>query len=279
MRKRCRQVAYPAVWRELISGYLEKGALEYYRKDLFMDKKTIGIIGGMGPLATVELFRLIVSETKSESDQEHIHILIDNNPQIPDRTNAILNNGTSPVPQIVASAKRLESMGADFLIMPCNTSHYFADEIAREINIKLLNMVEATVKSLAADGVKKFGLLATTGTVKGGVYSRFSEPLGLEMLLPNEEEQEEVMRFIYSGVKAGNVNYDVSDFVRIVDRLLDEGAETLILGCTELPLGKRMYGLDFPSLDTLKILAEASIIEAGYSLNYGEENEQIGIPS
>lgn len=137
-----------------------------------MDKKTVGILGGMGPLATVELFRLIVSNTESPNDQGHIRIIIDNNPQIPDRTNAILNGGESPVNALVKSASMLKNDGADFLIIPCNTSHYYIDEISRNAGIEIVNMIETTAIYLKEHNIKTIGLLATSGSVKTLVYEK-----------------------------------------------------------------------------------------------------------
>ncbi len=231
-----------------------------------MDKKTIGIIGGMGPMATVELFRLIVANTKSSADRDHIHIYIDNNTQIPDRTEAILRGGVSPVPEIVASAKKLEQAGADLLLMPCNTSHYFIDEIRRQVSLPILDMIEETARAVYKAGYNKAGLLATTGTIRGGIYDKYTEKYGIEIISPDLEEQEILMQFIYSGVKAGNNDFDVSGINRVVDSLTKRGAETMILGCTELPVGKKMYGLDFPSIDAMETLARSAVIEAGYEL-------------
>ena len=231
-----------------------------------MEKKSIGIIGGMGPMATVELFRLIVANTKSSADQDHIHIYIDNNTQISDRTQAILHGGKSPVPEIVASAEKLEQAGADLLLMPCNTSHYFIDEIQRQVSLKIHNMIEETAAAVYKAGYKKAGLLATTGTVKGRIYEKYSEKYGIEILSPDFEEQEILMRFIYEGVKAGNTGFDVRGINKVVDSLTKRGAETIILGCTELPVGKKMYGLDFESIDALETLARSAVVEAGYEL-------------
>ena len=130
--------------------------------------KTIGIIGGMGPLATVHLFERIVLRTKAEKDQEHIRVLIDSNTNIPDRTKAILGNGKSPVKELVNSAKILENGGADFLIMPCNTAHYFIEEIKKNISIPFINMIEESVKFTYDKYGKEavVGIMATDGTIK-----------------------------------------------------------------------------------------------------------------
>ena len=106
--------------------------------------KTIGIIGGMGPLATVDLFGKIVNLTDAKCDNDHIHILIDNNTYIPDRTSYILGDGKNPLDELVKSAKRLKDMGADFLVMPCNTAHYFYNDIINNVSIPFINMIEET---------------------------------------------------------------------------------------------------------------------------------------
>ena len=122
-----------------------------------MKKKVLGIVGGMGPMATVECFRMIVENTMSSNDQDHIRILIDNNTCVPDRTKAILDNGDSPVPYLVDSANKLKSIGADFVIIPCNTSHYFIDEIKDKCSIYILNMIEETAKFIRKKRLRKLG--------------------------------------------------------------------------------------------------------------------------
>ena len=231
-----------------------------------MKKKILGIVGGMGPMATVECFRMIVENTMSSNDQDHIRILIDNNTCVPDRTKAILDNGDSPVPYLVDSANKLKSIGADFVIIPCNTSHYFIDEIKDKCSIYILNMIEETAKFIREKKIKKVGLLATTGTVKGKIYEKVFDSYGISIILPSEEEQRIIMEFIYDGVKAGNLKYDTSLYMNIVNTMFDNGAETMVLGCTEIPVGMKMYNLSYPCVDAMKALALASIQYAGYEV-------------
>ena len=228
-----------------------------------MDKKVIGIIGGMGPLATADLFKKIITNTKVLKDQDHIRVLIDNNTEIPDRTAAILNNGENPIPQLTKSAKLLENMGADFLIMPCNTAHYFYPAVSSSVNIPVLNMLEITCDSLVRKGIKKVGLIATCGTVQSGLYQKVFDRANIEVLLPNEEGQKAVTDLIYSGVKAGNTQFDVADFKRTVEGLMSQGAEVLVLGCTELPVAVEMYNLNYPVCDPTLELALSAIKKAG----------------
>lgn len=154
-----------------------------------MPERVIGILGGMGPLATADLFRRIVERTPARRDQDHPRIIIYNNPKIPDRTAFILGNGPDPRPELIASAKKLESWGADFIIMPCNTAHFFAETIQRAINIPLVSMIEETAKKIESMGLRKVGLLATDGTIKGMVYHRALLKRGIHIAVPNKKDQ------------------------------------------------------------------------------------------
>lgn len=228
--------------------------------------KKLGILGGMGPLATSDLFRKIVENTAAKSDGEHIHIIIDNNTSIPDRTAAILQLGADPLPQMKASLERLTAAGAEVVIMGCNTAHYFYDALGEGCKVERLNMLYETMSYLKAHGIKKAGLLASSGTVQSGIYAKAAEKYGIELLFPEGKAQEAVMGLIYDGVKAGKANYDTADFLSVVKVLQTDGAETMILGCTELPLAMEMYALDFPAADPTLILAQAAIRKCGYTV-------------
>ena len=228
-----------------------------------MDKKVIGIIGGMGPLATADLFKKIVLNTKAEKDQDHIRVLIDNNTNIPDRTGAILKGGKDPVPELTKSAKALSDMGADLLIMPCNTAHYFHKSVQDAVEIPVLHMIELTMEALKAQGVKKAGLLATDGTIRSGIYQNVFDKSDITLIKPDEKGQSAVMSLIYDGVKASKWDFDTTEVKKAMESLIDMGAEVLILGCTELPLAKEMYNLDYPSVDPTLELAKGAIRAAG----------------
>ena len=228
-----------------------------------MTKKTIGIIGGMGPLATADLFRKIVVHTQAGCDQEHIHVLMDNNTAIPDRTAALLSGGADPLPQMTKSARLLEQAGADCLIMPCNTAHCFHAAVQETVHIPLLNMLELTCSALQQQGIRCAGLLATNGTVQTGVYARMAERFGLTLLTPDAAGQQAVMDMIYQGVKAGKEDFDTTQVCKAVEDLQSRGAQTMILGCTELPLAVEMYHLDFPAIDPTLELAKGAIRFAG----------------
>ena len=227
-----------------------------------MHKKTIGRICGIGQLATADIFKKIVMNNKANTDQEHIRILIDNNTNIPDRTSYIIEKNNNPVTQLVKSAVTLWAIGAEILVMPCNTAHYFYSQIQNAVDIPVLNMIEITCNTLLKKGIKKAGLLATEGTIKSKIYQNVFENSGIELVKPNKKEQADVMDVIYNGVKAGNEDYDVTDIKKVIDRLLNKGAETLILGCTEIPVAMDMYKLSYPSCDPTLELARAAIVAA-----------------
>jgi len=228
-----------------------------------MEKKIIGIIGGMGPLATADLFEKITLHTKASCDQEHIRVMIDSNINIPDRTAALLHGGDDPTPQLTASAKILEQAGAQVLMMPCNTAHNFYDAVAASVSIPVLHMIRLTAETLQEKGVKKAGLLATDGTIQTQIYQRTFADTDVELLTPSPDGQKAIMDMIYKGVKAGVMDYDVTDARAAMEELLSQGAQTLILGCTELPLAVKLYHLDYPTTDPTLELALGAIRFAG----------------
>ena len=228
-----------------------------------MEKKVIGILGGMGPLATADLFEKITLHTRARRDQDHLRVLIDSNTGIPDRTEALLRGGENPVPQLTASAALLERMGAQVLLIPCNTAHSFYDAIAAAVDIPVLHMIRLTAQALRERGVTAAGLLATDGTVEAGVYQQAFASTGVDILTPDQEGQRAIMDMTYRGVKAGDLHFDPATARRAMEALLRRGAQTLILGCTELPLAAKLYRLDYPFTDPTLELALAAIRFAG----------------
>ena len=226
-------------------------------------KKTIGIVGGMGPMATVDLMRKMIELTDAASDQQHAHIITDCNTNIPDRTAAILSGGQDPVPELVRSCLALEAAGADVLVMACNTAHYFYDRIAPFIRVPMLHMPRETARRAKALGITKCALLATDGTVHSQVYDAPFAAEGIELIKPDAEGQRAIMGMIYSGVKAGKRDYDTGAVRAALDRLVDLGAECFILGCTELPIAFADYSIDASVLDPTSVLAEAALHAVG----------------
>ena len=224
----------------------------------------------MGPLATSDLFTKIIEYTDASCDNEHIHIIIDNDPSVPNRTEAILNGLDTPVEYIVSIAKRLENAGADFLIMPCNTSHSFYEKICASLTVPLVNMVEETASYLKENGVKKACLFATEGAVFSRVYDKACEKFGVELCHPSDDVKKEVMRIIYDGVKAGKNEWDTSFINEAIKDLEKNGVSNIILGCTELPIAVRKYGIEGHFTDPTDILAKKAIKYAGYEVKERE---------
>ncbi|QNL44007.1 aspartate/glutamate racemase family protein [Oscillibacter hominis] len=229
-------------------------------------KKTIGIIGGMGPLATADLFRKIVLMTDAASDNDHIRIFIDDNTAIPDRTLAILSGGADPVEAMADSIRKLEQCGADCLIMPCNTAHYFLPRLRPLTGIPFLSMLEATAKACAAAFPgKTAGVLATRGTLSSGVYERALQSEGVDYLLPEEEDRDRLMQVIYKGVKKGAPIESVRGPMEEVLNHMS-GADYFILGCTELPIAAEGLALPQRFVDPTAELAKAAIRFCGYQV-------------
>lgn len=231
-------------------------------------KKSIGILGGMGPLATADLFRKIVTLTRAGCDGDHIRVYIDSNSSIPDRTAAILNGGPDPLPAMRDSLRKLERCGADCIIMPCNTAHYFLPRLQALTDVPFLSMLEAA--AAAARGRYPGGtaaVLATRGTLSSGLYQRALETEEVPCLIPDAAEQAALMRVIYDGVKADAAPEAYrADLETVVDSLSRRGADYFILGCTELPLAAAALGLSVPTLDPTEELAKAAIRWCGFQV-------------
>ena len=229
------------------------------------NKKTVGIIGGMGPGATALLFQKLIDYTDAKSDAEHMHIIIDNNTAIPDRTTAILNGENTPALCIVESGKKLEMCGAELLLIPCNTSHYFYDDIQEQLSVPVVNMIAETAKVCLNNGYTKVGVLATTGTCNTDTYGRELNKFGVETVYPDVEGQKKVMEIIYDQVKAGRkINVQILD--QTLKKMSSKGAQAFILGCTELPFAIKNGDFGYHFLDSLDILAKCAVEMAGYHL-------------
>lgn len=222
-------------------------------------KKTIGILGGMGPMATCDLMKKIIDNTDASCDQEHLRICVDSNTNIPDRTAAILGQGEDPRPEMIKSAVRLQAMGADVIIVPCNTAHYFLGDVEKCVDIPILHMPRETAKALREQGVRTAALLATDGTLKSGLYDQELRDQGIASIHPNAEEQQTIMSLIYDYVKAGKPYPHLEKILAMQDRLAKQGVEKLILGCTELPIAFAQWDTIIPTIDPTDILAQSAI--------------------
>lgn len=235
-----------------------------------MKQKIIGILGGMGPEATAELFYRIIKATPANKDQCHLRIIIDNNPKIPDRTEAIVSSGASPLREIVKTARNIERAGADFIVMPCNTAHYYYDDLKKSIGIPVLNMIELTARAInkGFPKVKNVGIIATTGTVKTRIYDRALLRIGVEVIYPPADLQNTVMEAIYDNIKLGRIREGKKIIVDVVRYLAQNGSDMIISGCTEVSLVLKNVSLPIPLIDPLQILSEAAVATAlGNAMN------------
>lgn len=231
-------------------------------------KKTIGILGGMGPEATAYMFELIIKHTKAQKDQDHIPMLIYNNPRAPARTCAIEGEGPSPVPYLLEGVKVLLGGGADFIIMPCVTAHYFMTEVMEEVDFPFISLLDESLKWAEENipGLKKVGLVSSTGTIKTRLFHDVFGKAGIEVMAPDEAEQEKVMDAIFGkeGVKAGYTTGGAKEaIVGMARTLIARGAEAVIAGCTEVPLVLEDKDISVPLIEPMRIVAERSILEAG----------------
>ena len=214
-------------------------------------------------MATAYLLQLIVDMTDAATDQEHLDAIIFNRPTVPDRTAYILDNTKpSPVPPMVDMAQKLESLGVCAIGTPCVTAHSFHEELQRSVHVPFIHMVQETAAYLKAAGCKKAGIMATTGTVRMGLFQTALTENDLEYALPNDEMQQNVMSLIYDNVKAG-LPADMEKFRAVSDYLRKEGCDAIILGCTELSIIKRDNDIGSGYLDALEVLALTAILTCG----------------
>ncbi|MGP4059437.1 aspartate/glutamate racemase family protein [Halobacillus sp. H74] len=233
-----------------------------------MNDKIIGILGGMGPEATAECYLKIIRATKANKDQEHYRVIIDSNAKIPDRTEAISGRGENPVPQMVDAAKNLEKLDVDVACIPCMTAHFFIEEVQKAISFPLLNAF-LELKKFISDyypGATKIGVLATTGTLETGLFQKYFDHL--EVIHPTPITQnEKVMRAIYGedGIKSGNTEGAPLELLKGASQeLLDNGAEVIISGCTEIGLVLKPSHLPVPLIDPMEVVANVVVKESVY---------------
>ena len=219
----------------------------------------VGVLGGLGPKATAYFMDLVIDNTKVNCDQDHIDMIVYNHASIPDRTSYILDNScANPIPYLINDAKMLENLGCNFLVMPCNTSHFMYDEIQNSISIPLINMPKEVSDVINRDNeIKKVGILATAGTLKAKIYERY---LNKEVFYPSDETNNKVMDLIYNKVKKG-IKVDKQEFYDVLDEYFDNHCDALIMGCTELSVIVRDNDLYFDNriIDSLKVLVDKTI--------------------
>lgn len=220
--------------------------------------KRVGIIGGMGALASADLYSKIVALTPAKCDQDHILLTIDNNSQIPDRTKFIFEGGNDPKPFLIDSAKRLKNSGCEAICMACNTAHYFADDIKKSVDIEILHMPKITVQSVIKNHpkAKNIAVIATTATRRTAIYDKFLKEFGLNSVEMTKEQEQAIMDCIYKGVKAGKT----AEYLELFQKTIDEiEADIFIAACTEIPIFMPLIKDSSKFVDATNELAKAVI--------------------
>jgi aspartate racemase len=227
--------------------------------------RKVGILGGMGPAATAGFYTTLVRATPATRDQEHLPVVIWADPTIPDRSAALLDDGPDPTPWLMAGAQSLRDAGAELIVVPCNTVHAFLPAVVSAVGVPTLDMVGETVSHLRAHHreVTRVGLLGSSGTVRTGLYAAALSGSGVELVVPTDDEQEEVIAPSIAAIKAGDIGDEIrSRVASAANRLVTRGAEVLIEGCTEFPLVLRGGDVAVPLIDPGEVLARAVVNSA-----------------
>lgn len=219
------------------------------------DETTLGVLGGMGPQATASFMSAVIDRTPASRDQDHVPMVVYNDPTVPDRSAAILEDGDDPVPQLRENARELERAGADLVAVPCNTFHYFYESVRPAVDVPVLHMIRETADVLVDRGVDEVGLLATEGTLRTGVYHDVLEEYGVAVREPADTDA--VMDAIYR-IKAGEHDRPRAALESACDAFVADGVSAVVAGCTEIPLVLD----ERPALvDPMAVLADACVRE------------------
>jgi aspartate racemase len=230
--------------------------------------RVVGIIGGMGPEATVDLMRRVVAKTPAQDDVDHIHLIVESNPKIPSRIAHLVDGkGADPTPELIRIAANLQRAGADALAIPCNTAHAYADSIRRAVSIPLLDMVNLTVEHIVRSGVARVGVLASTAVHSTALYSAGLSAHGIEVIQP--VRQDDVMALI-KRVKRGDTGLQAQVALGRIALDLAVQADLLLVACSELSV--IAAGITVPFVDSLEILAQAIIDFATNNAGTGDDS-------
>ncbi|HVV86486.1 MAG TPA: amino acid racemase [Kofleriaceae bacterium] len=225
------------------------------------DDLVVGVLGGMGPLATVDFFAALVRLTPADKDWNHLHIVVDNNPRLPSRTRAILFDEASPAPWLVEGARRLEAAGAQLIVVPCNSAAYFLDDARAAVKADILDPVVATSHALRADPRRPRRPLVLGGMVthRAQLYGKVLAPDGIEVVRPTDSEQDQVAAAI-EALKAGDTGDELVGRVAALVRAgVARGADSAILGCTEFGLIADRLAAVVPTFNSNELLARRTL--------------------
>lgn len=221
--------------------------------------KKLGVIGGLGPMATAFFMQMVIEMTDAKTDQEHIEMLIHNCPWIPDRTSYILGKSKeNPYVPMAEIGTNLVKNGAEVIAIPCVTANYFFDALAKEIGVPVIHSIQESVSYLKQRDVKKVGVMATDGTIQSGLFDMALHEAGIAETVPSPKMQQYVMDLIYEDVKAGRP-IEMDKFDAVSEELRANGAEVILLGCTELSMIRRDEKIGAGYLDVMQVLAKCSV--------------------
>ena len=223
--------------------------------------KLLGVLGGMGPLATVDFLQKLIEETPARRDQEHIPVIAYSVPQIPDRPPAITGNGESPLPQMLEGIHTLKRAGATAIAIACNTAHYWYDDLLAQGGLPIIHIADAACAALGEPAVRRVGLMATDGTIAAGFYQSRLQARGLECLLNDAEDQRTLVLPAIEHVKRTELAQAHALASRAAQHLLDRGAQAIIMGCTEIPLAieYQTSAVSGHCIDATRALARACV--------------------
>ncbi len=231
-----------------------------------MKQGKLGVLGGMGPQATLLFYQMVLDHTAARSDQEHIPTLILSDTRIPDRTAAILAGDTEEVKaHLLRDAKTLASWGAAAIAIPCNTSHAFLPWLRERLGVPVVDMIGETAAHLAALGAKRVAVLATDGTLRMGLYRKALEERGMEAVYPRPELQRQIMSVIYDDVKGGRP-ISGEKLTEVGEAMRAMGCDRVALACTELSVCRVELGLPEFYVDAMDVLARRCVEACGYPL-------------
>ena len=236
------------------------------------DQKVLGVIGGLGPIATAYFMELIIRMTDAKTDQEHLDMVIYNTPSIPDRTSYILGNSRkNPLPGMIDVARTLDKQKVSQIAIPCMTAHYFYSQLQQSIQTPIVNCLAETANILKESALSKVGIMATDGSISAELFQKELRNVGITPVIPSQEGQSKVMHLIYSDIKA-NLPPEMDMFRSVSRELREQGAQAIILGCTELSLIKRDCSIGAGYLDAMEVLVQQSIVRCGGKLKKEYEN-------
>ncbi|WOJ95647.1 amino acid racemase [Congregibacter brevis] len=227
--------------------------------------KVVGVLGGMGPAATVDLMQRVVAATPASDDCDHIHMLVDNNPKVPSRIKALIEKtGPSPLPTLISMAQQLAAQGADFLVMPCNTAHHYYPDLAAAVDVPFLNIMELVSECIEQEqpSASRIGLLASSALPHIRLYEPSMQARGIEIVYPNDRDQSALMELILAVKTNEGEQLGYAALQHCADSLRTSDVDCLVIACTELSVVSQQLKTSLPVYDAADVLAQEVVRRA-----------------